>query len=206
MKPLQFTPVADDGDEIARAELYGLLARLFYRAPDAELLERFSVAVTEAPQRGSFLEDPWNTLVGALRGSSVQALSDEYEALFLGLGKPEVFVYGSYYLSGFLNETPLVRLREDLAVLGLARDSAMGETEDHVAYLFEVMRYLIAGDDVAVCNLEQQRRFFRDHIQPWIERLCSAVAGHPRAQAYRAVADFTAAFMQIETQGFDMIE
>ena len=128
MKPLQFTPVADDGDEIARAELYGLLARLFYRAPDAELLERFSVAVTEAPQRGSFLEDPWNTLVGALRGSSVQALSDEYEALFLGLGKPEVFVYGSYYLSGFLNETPLVRLREDLAVLGLARDSAMGET------------------------------------------------------------------------------
>lgn len=206
MKPIQFTPLTDDGDEVARAELYGLLARLFYRAPDAELLERFSVAVTEAPQRGAFLEGPWGELVAALRGSNVQAVADEYEALFLGLGKPEVFLYGSYFLSGSLNETPLVRLRDDLAALGLTRDAAMGETEDHVAYLFEVMRYLIAGDDLAQCNLEQQRRFFRAHLQPWVEQLCSAVAAHPRAQAYRAVAAFTEAFMQIETQGFDMIE
>lgn len=206
MNPLPFTPRADDGDEVARAELYGLLARLFYRAPDAELLERFSVAVTEAPQRGAFLEGPWGELVAALRAGSVPSLADEYEALFLGLGKPEVFLYGSYYLSGSLNETPLVRLRDDLAALGLTRDAAMGETEDHVAYLFEVMRYLIAGDDLAQCNLEQQRRFFRAHLQPWVEDLCATVVAHPRAQAYRALAAFTAAFMQVETQGFDMIE
>ena len=61
------------------------------------------------------------------------------------------------------------------ATLGLTRDTARGETEDHVSYGFEVMRYLIAGDDAAVCNLEQQRRFFRAQLQPWVEALLSLI-------------------------------
>ena len=76
--------------------------------------------------------------------------------LFGGVGKPEVYLFGSHYLSGFLNEKPLARLRTDLAALGLARDEAMPETEDHIAYLCEVMRYLIAGDEVAIANLARQ--------------------------------------------------
>jgi TorA maturation chaperone TorD len=90
--------------------------------------------------------------------------------------------------------------------LGLARDRQRAETEDHVAYGFEVMRYLIAGDDIAVCNLEQQRRFFRTHLQTWVEKLCDTVSAHPRAQAWKAVAALTAAFMQVETQAFDLLE
>ena len=50
--------------------------------------------------------------------------------------------------------------------MGLTRDDSMSETEDHFAYLCEVMRYLIAGDDVAVANLTRQREFFSNHIQP----------------------------------------
>ncbi len=68
------------------------------------------------------------------------------------------------------------------------------------------MRYLIAGDDLAVCNLEQQRRFFRSHLQPWVEALCDAVEAHPAARLWRALAVFTRAFVQVETQGFDMLE
>ena len=75
-----------------------------------------------------------------------------------------------------------------------------------MAYVFEVMRYLIAGDDVAVCNLEQQRRFFRAHLQPWVEPLCEPPCAHPRAEVWRAVAAFTREFMLVETQGFDMLE
>jgi TorA maturation chaperone TorD len=83
----------------------------------------------------------------------------------------------------------------------------LGETEDHIAFLFEVMRFLIAGDDVAVCNLEHQRRFFRGHVQPWVaSALTDAVSQHPRARLYAALAAFTRAFVQVETQGFDMIE
>jgi len=196
----------DDGEELARAELYGLLARLYVAAPDEPLLEQFRVAVTQAPQEGAFLEAPWQELVAAMRASDAQAAADEYDALFQGVGKPEVFLYGSYYLAGFLNEKPLAALRADLARLGLGRDEGAGETEDHVAYVFEVMRYLIAGDDVEVCNLEQQRRFFRAHVQPWLGSFCEALAAHPRAQLYRAVAGFTQKFVEVEAQGFDLLE
>ena len=84
--------------------------------------------------------------------------------------------------AGLLNERPLAALRDDLARLGLTRDAERGETEDHVAYLFEVMRYLIAGDDAAVCNLEQQRRFFRTQLQPWVEPAVRRGARRSRAR------------------------
>ena len=103
-----------------------------------------------------------------------------------------------------MNEKPLARLRTDLDRLGLARDEAMPETEDHIAYLCEVMRYLIAGDDVAVANLTQQQRFFATHLQPWADRLCDDLAAHPAARFYRAVAQFTRAFISVEAQGFDL--
>jgi TorA maturation chaperone TorD len=203
--PITFAS-ADDAEELARAELYGLLARLWLAPPDTALLEQFKVAVTQAPEKGALLEGPWQALVGALRETTVQEAAAEHESLFLGVGKPEVFAYGSYYLAGFLNEKPLAALRTDLATLGLSRDALTLETEDHIAYGFEVMRYLIAGDDVDVCNLEQQRRFFRAHLQPWVERLCDTVAAHPRARVWRALADFTRIYIQVETQGFDMLE
>lgn len=204
-QPLAFA-APDDAEELARAELYGLLARLYYAAPDAELLARFKVAVTEAPAAGAFLEATWQPLVAAMRATTEAEVAREFDALFQGVGKAEVFLFGSYYLAGFLNEKPLAVLRSDLAALGLARAESIGETEDHVACVFEVMRYLIAGDDVAVCNLEQQRRFFRAHVQPWVERMCETLAAHPQARVYRSVAEFTAAFIQVETQGFDLME
>ncbi|MEF7617249.1 molecular chaperone TorD family protein [Aquincola sp. MAHUQ-54] len=203
---LHFTPGAGDSEELARAELYGLLSRLWLAPPDEALLAQFRVAVTEAPQSGGHLEAPWMALVHTMRGTTAAAAAEEHDALFGGVGKPEVFLYGSFYLTGFLNERPLALLRQDLQHLGLGRDAGRAETEDHVAYLCEVMRYLIAGDDAAVCNLEQQRRFFRTHLQPWLEDLCTAVEAHPRAEAWRAVAALTRAFVQVETQGFDLLE
>lgn len=201
---LSFTS-ADHSEELARAELYGLLARLWMAPPDAELLARFRVVVTETPE-GGLLEAPWQALVSALRATTPETAADEYDALFGGVGKPEVFLYGSFYLAGFLNEKPLAALRTDLAALGLTRDPGRGETEDHIAYGCEVMRFLIAGDDIAVCNLEQQRRFFRGHLQTWVGDLCDAVDAHLRAQIWRAVAQLTRVFLDIETQGFDLLE
>lgn len=195
-----------DSEEVARAELYGLLAQLWLEPPDARLLQQFRVAVTQAPQEGARLEAPWQALVAAMRATTPGDAAAEHEALFHGVGKPEVLAYASFHLTGFLNEKPLAALRADLAALGLTRDEAALETEDHVAYLFEVMRYLIAGDDLALCNLEQQRRFFRAHLQPWVEQLCDTTAAHPRADTWRAVATFTREFMAVEAQGFDMLE
>ena len=192
-------------EETARAEVYGLLAQLFYAPPTPELLAALRVAPTEAPAAGGFLEEPWRALVGVCRDMDDAEVAAEHDALFGGVGKPEVYLFGSHYLTGFLNERPLARLREDLAGLGLARDEAMPETEDHLAYLCEVMRYLIAGDDVAVSNLTRQQAFFADHLQPWASAACDAVVGHPRARFYARLADFTRAFLGVEQQGFDML-
>lgn len=159
-----------------------------------------------APAAGAFLEEPWRALVSVAREMSDEAIQGEYNALFEGIGKPEVYLYGSHFLSGFLNEKPLARLRTDLAGLGLARDDTMSETEDHVAYLCEVMRYLIAGEDLARERLTRQREFFSVHLQPWVMTLCDDVERHPKARFYAALAGHTRAFMTVEAQGFDMIE
>lgn len=192
-------------EETARAEVYGVLAALYYAPPSPQLLEQLRVAATEAPAAGGFLEEPWRALVAASRELELQAIAGEYNTLFLGVGKPEVYLYGSHYQAGFLNEKPLAQLRTDLAALGLTRDEAMPETEDHIAYLCEVMRYLIAGDDVDVANLTRQRAFFAAHLQPWVHAMCDAIAAHPRARFYAALAEFTRAFMSVEMQGFDML-
>lgn len=200
----QLSPSSLD-EETARAEVYGLLAALYYAPPSDELADRLRVAVTEAPAAGAMLEASWGELVAAARRLPTEAMAREFDALFGGVGRPEVYLFGSHYLSGFLNEKPLAVLRTDLAALGLARDEAMAETEDHMAYLCEVMRYLIAGDDVEVANLTRQREFFSNHLQPWVGQMCDAVQAHPKADFYRSLAAFTQAFVSVETQGFDML-
>ena len=193
-------------EETARAELYGLISELFYAAPRAELLAQLRVAVTEAPSAGGFLEEPWRQLVGVTREMDDASIQKEHDALFGGVGKPEVYVYASHFLTGFLNEKPLAQLRNDLSALGLGRDdTVMPETEDHVSYVFEVMRFLVAGDDVSVSNLTQQAKFFAAHVQTWLPAFCDAVQATPRARFYGALAELTRGFISVEAQGFDML-
>jgi TorA maturation chaperone TorD len=206
MSTPELAPSSALDEETARSELYGLLALLYYAPPATDLLAQLRAAATEAPAAGAFLEAPWRALVGLARAMRDEAIQSEYEALFGGMSKPEVYLYGSHFLSGFLNEKPLARLRTELAQLGLARDERMSETEDHLAYLCEVMRYLIAGEDVAVANLTRQRAFFSIHLQPWVLMLCDDLQNHPKARFYAALAELTRAFMGVEIQGFDMLD
>ena len=192
-------------EETARSEIYGLIAGVLYASPAIELIAQIRVAVTETPAAGAFLEEPWRNFVGVARSMSDQAIKAEYEALFGGVGKPEIYLYGSHYLSGFLNEKPLARLRTDLNNLGLERSEVMRDTEDHFAYLCEVMRYLIAGEDVAVANLTRQREFFSTHIQPWANLMCDDIQSNTKANFYASLAELIRAFMGVEAQGFDML-
>ena len=196
----------DDGEEIARAEVYGLLAALFLAPPTPDLYASLQVAVTEAPAAGAFLESNWGALVAAARRVPLAAINDEYAVLFQGIGKPEVFLFGSWFIAGHLNEKPLVDLRHSLAALGLERPAGVLQTEDHIASLCEVMRYLIAGDDPGVSNLAEQRRFFDRHLRPWNEALWDAISAHPAANFYAAVAGFARDFFAVEAQGFDLLD
>lgn len=203
--PLRFGGPADDSEELARAEVYGLMAALFLAAPGADLHAQLRVAVTQAPAEGGFLEGSWSELVAVSRRLTVAEVGEEHTALFGGVAKPEIPLNSSWFIAGALNEKPLVALRDDLAALGLERPAQVLETEDHIAVLCEVMRYLIAGDDLAVSNLATQQRFFNAHLRGWCEGLCEAIIQHPRADFYRALAVFTRDFLAVEAQGFDLL-
>ncbi|WP_246294914.1 TorD/DmsD family molecular chaperone [Piscinibacter koreensis] len=195
---------ADAADERARADLYGLLAALFHEPPAPALLASLQAATTDAALDGAFLASGWRTLVEAARRVDGDAIADEYAALFLGLGKPEVFLYGSFHIAGTLNQKPLVDLRDDLRRLGLERPEHVEVTEDHVASLCEVMRVLI-GDGTGAADLAAQQRFFDAHLRGWVDRLFEAIVEHPRADFYRAVAAFAKDFFAVEAQAFDLL-
>ena len=192
-------------EETARAEIYGLFAQLLYQVPAPELLAQMRVAVTDAPVAGGFLEEPWRQVVAAARQSSDEEIANEYNNLFGGVGKPEVYLYASHYVSGFLNDKPVARLREDLAALGLERDDSMSETEDHFACLCEVMRYLIAGDDVSVSNLTHPQTFFAAHIPPCAHEMTDAIATHPQAPFFGVLAKLTQPSLGLSPQVFDLL-
>ena len=193
-------------EETARAELYGLMAELMYLPLRAELLAQLRLAPTEAPESGGFLEEPWRQLVGIARDMDDASIEREYHTLFGGVGKPEVFLYASHYLSGFLNEKPLAQLRQDLADLGLRRDdTTTSDTEDHVSFVLEVMRFLVAGEDASVSNLTRQSQFFATHVQTWVPALCDAVQAHSQARFYATLAALLRAFISVEAQGFDLM-
>ncbi|WP_298221800.1 molecular chaperone, partial [Acidocella sp.] len=154
----------------------------------------------------SALHLAWSNLLNTAAAVTPEEVRDEFEILFGGTGRPAVYVYGSFYLAGALHEKPLARLRADLQDIGLARRIDLGESEDHFAILAETMRYLIAGDDPAVCNLTRQRDLFQRHIQPWGVQMCEAIEGDHAARFYRAVAGFTREFLQVEQIAFDLLD
>lgn len=199
-QPMMFER-ADEGEETARADLYGVLAMLFSAPPSQSLLS--DIAASDAAG-DAVLEVAWIDLVHACKEADEEAVREEYEQLFIGVGKPEVMLYGSYYLAGFLMEKPLALLRTDLAALGIERTQTVVESEDHVGTLCEVMRYLIASDEIAHLDLATQRTFFADHLQQWVLRACDAIEAHPDAVFYGHVARLARAFFEVEMLAFDM--
>ena len=205
MKTAMLSDEAMD-DELARAEVYGLLAALFQAAPSPELYAQLQVAATQARVAGGFLEHSFSELVAASRRLPLDAVRTEYAALFEAIGRPEVFLYASYFVAGALNEKPLVVLRDALRALGIERDPMILETEDHIACLCEVMRYLIAGDEIALGSLSTQKHFFDTQLRPWADDLWDALEVHPKSDFYRALAAFARDFFSVEAQAFDMLE
>jgi TorA maturation chaperone TorD len=207
-KDKQSTEVGDIGlpEDLARADLYGLIARFFHLPPDQALLDQIAAtadqydATDEAP-----LAKAWMDVVRVAKNNPAKAWRDEFDLNFISVGKPNVVLNGSFYMAGHLNEKPLVNIRKALEGFGLESAQEVTETEDHISALCEVMRYLIAGDDVTVSNLINQRVFFNAHIRPWYEDLCDAIEVIPGMHLYHPVAALTREFLAIEGQGFDMV-
>ena len=207
-QPIRFEqPRVIDAEDQVRADFYALLASVFFRAPDERLLHAIMIAPepTSESALGDAMAKAWAELAAASAAVTPDAVHEEFEKLFGGVGRAQLMPYGSYYQAGFLNEKPLAELRSDLARMGFARDVAASETEDHLAALCDVMRAIILGDVAsAPATLEAQRQFFKKHLQPWLLQCCDATINNENSNYYRRVAAFAKRFFEIEIQAFDM--
>jgi TorA maturation chaperone TorD len=181
-----------------RASAYALLAGLLRAAPDQALLDYVSGLSPEGNDPGDDQADElglaMSSLAAAACGRDPALLEEEYNSLFIGVGKGEVVPYGSWYMTGFLMEQPLSDLRDDLRTLGFERSENTHEPEDHAAALFEVFSVIISE----ASGLPQQQVFFKTHMQPWLERFFADLGEARSADFYRNVAQFGAAFLKLE--------
>jgi TorA maturation chaperone TorD len=184
---------ASDAEQQYRAGTYSLLAALLRSAPEQALLDHVT-DLAAIKQTNDELLFAMSVLGLAAKDVTPEKISDEYHALFIGLGRGELVPYGSWYLTGFLMEKPLAVLREDLAQLGFERNSDTHEPEDHVAALCEVMAMLINDGQ----ELARQVDFFETHMAPWFDRFFTDLSAAKSAVFYRAVGRFGAAFTELE--------
>jgi len=190
--------VGGDVDEVdaARAQEYALLSVLLARAPNAEFLARLANLRGDASPLGL----AHAALAEAASRSNVERVEREYFDLFIGLGRGELLPYGSYYLTGFLHERPLARLRADLARLGIERAEGKAEPEDHAAILCEIMAGLVSRRFPAPAGAD--RELFEGHMASWIGRFFADLEQAEAADFYRRVGMLGRVLIEIETEAF----
>jgi TorA maturation chaperone TorD len=192
------TQLAGDISEIdsARAQEYSLLAALLSRSPDAQLLARLAQLRGDASPLGLAHAD----LAESVLDTDADKVEREFFNLFIGVGRGELLPYGSYYLTGFLHERPLARLRQDLTEIGIERAEGVAEPEDHAAILCEIMAGLINRKFPAEEGAD--RVLFEKHMQPWIGKFFSDLEQAEAANFYRRVGRLGRLFVEIETEAF----
>lgn len=185
-----------DEIDVARAQEYALLAALLMRAPDAALLKRLAGLRGDSSPLGI----AHIALAEAAGRATVEQVEREYFTLFIGVGRGELMPYGSYYLTGFLHERPLARLRDDLGKLGIERVEGNVEPEDHAATLCEIMAGLIGGQFDAQPGSDEE--IFEKHMASWMGRFFRDMEMAEAANFYRPVGTIGRLLMDIETEAF----
>jgi TorA maturation chaperone TorD len=196
-------PRALAAEEAARADFYALLARLLHDAPDAALLENVAAAAP-LPGEGD-LARTWRALIDASSAMDAEAAREEFEKLFVGVGKSQVSPYAGFYAGAPAIAHPRIRIQADLAAVGLAHRTDAAEPEDHLAGLFDAMRLLIAGRGSRhPAPLATQRAFYEAHIAPAVGAFFATLARAKDANYYARLAAFGAAFFALETESFSL--
>jgi TorA maturation chaperone TorD len=201
-------PAATDAaiapEDQARANLYALVSRLFYAPADSHLLAEICSAGQdgegEAGDGGLVLA--WRDLQETCRNAYPPVVKQEYDGLFVGVGRAEVTPYLSAYAEAGAPDRFLVRLRDQISALGLARRDSVFEVEDHISGISDVMRWLIESGR----PLQDQQRFFTDFLYRGAAPFCAAVQKAPSARFYRPVVAFSLVFLELEKSALAMAD
>ena len=190
-----------DPEDRARANLYGVIGRLYYAPPDPNLLAEISGGEDGGrAAEGGGLVAAWRGVREASRSAFPAVLRQEYDTLFIGVGRAQVTPYLSGYAEPAAPDRYLVRLREQLGRWGLGRREGVFEVEDHISGICDVMRLLVEGGH----SLERQRLFFDEFAFPGVLPFCVALQNSPTASYYKHVAALTWSYFEIEKSAFEM--
>ncbi|WP_286238491.1 TorD/DmsD family molecular chaperone [Neptuniibacter halophilus] len=192
MNMITAAPALQETDEL-RADIYALLASLLRQAPAEEMLQWLESLAPDQDE-DTPMARAWSTLALSARYSNPAQNEDEYQNLFIGVGRGELMPFACWYLTGSLMEKPLVLLREDLKLLGFERQDNVKEPEDHIAALCEVMSMLISTGR----SYETQHQFWQAHLQSWAKRFFTDLQNAKGAVFYTAVGLLGEAFLQQE--------
>lgn len=189
-------------EDSARSQVYALIAALLAAPPGEVLLQTLRQVEPPAAEPDNEMVAAWGSIKQAAQRAEPSALQDEYQELFIGIGRGELVPYGSWYVTGFLMEKPLAELRVDLKRLGFEVQEGVCEPEDHVAALCETMSLIIASTDI---SFQEQREFFKKHIDPWMGRFFGDLAGAQSARFFRAVGLLGERFLAVERAYLSML-
>ncbi|MGB0748821.1 MAG: TorD/DmsD family molecular chaperone [Magnetospiraceae bacterium] len=186
-------------EDVLRGRFYEFLSTLLVRAPEKSALMSLSEmhGDTATP-----LGQALSHLAEKAAVAHPDTVSDEFDALFIGITKGELVPYGSYYVTGFLNEKPLAELRTSMQSLGLERSAEVSEPEDHIASVLEIMGSLIIGRYGTPADMATQRRFFETHVAPWATAFFEDLEIAEKGDFYKVVGTIGRQFMAIEKDAF----
>ncbi|HDZ5418663.1 MULTISPECIES: molecular chaperone [Vibrio] len=183
-------------EQTLRTEIYLVLSALFRSAPSEEMIE-FLTSLEVEPSE-SAMQKAWIALQQAAKDSNREALEDEYQDLFIGIGRGEVMPFGSWHMTGAMMEKPLAEIRHDLELLGFERDENVKEPEDHIAALCEVMSMLTGEEE------DLQQTVFNKHIAPWFNSFTQQLENAESANFYKPAAQLCEAFLTLEQVRFSV--
>ena len=189
-------------EDILRAQVYDLLGALLREAPSGQVLQQLAGLSGDETPLGSAI----TSLSKIAKQARVDQAKREFHDLFVGLGRGELLPYASYYMTGFLNEKPLAKLRQDMARLNIERAPSVYEPEDNIGSLCEMMAGLILGRFGVPASLQTQKDFFATHLSPWAGHFFSDLEGAEYSLLYTPVGTVGARFIDIEKEAFRMTE
>ena len=182
-----------------RADMYSFLASLLRAEPSADLVKQLTLLESDDTPIGKAIK-----ILKKLASSlDLPSIRDEYVGIFIGVGRGEILPFASYYLTGFLKDKPLAKLRGDMQEIGIAVSSGI-DPEDHIATLFDIMAGLILGKFNRKFSIGEQRDFFNKHLAPWVDLLMRDIEASKIAVFYAPVGTIGREFIEIERASFKM--
>ena len=189
-----------NNEDQLRADMYSFLANLLRAEPSAELVNQLTKLESDESPIGKSIK----TLSKLASSLDLPTIRDEYVRIFIGVGRGEILPFASYYLTGFLKDKPLAKLRNDMKEIGIQLAENVKEPEDHIASLFDMMSGLILGKFSKKFSIGEQKDFFNKHLAPWVDLLMRDIESSRIAVFYSPIGTIVREFMEIERSSFSM--